>query len=155
METLKKIPHLLIYSWQYVTDLKVFILWQVTTEQLLSFFSQVGEVKYVRMAGDEKQPTKNAYVEFTDQRSISTALTYNGVMFQTLPIRYSRFFTNIGYCFWFKNMSSFIMIQNTHAISFYSKTQLQWMYLNKFSEIGFIPIILFYKWMINKTAIKN
>jgi arginine/serine-rich splicing factor 12 len=60
----------------------------VTTEQLLSLFSQVGEVKYVRMAGDEVQPTNNAFVEFTDQRSISTALTYNGVMFQTLPIRY-------------------------------------------------------------------
>lgn len=109
-----------------MTDLEVFILWQVTTEQLLSFFSQVGEVKYVRMAGDEKQPTKNAYVEFTDQRSISTALTYNGVMFQTLPIRYSRFFTKIGYCVMDSKMSSFIMLLNTHAFSYYSKTQLQW-----------------------------
>ena len=53
----------------------------------MNFFTQVGEIKYLRMAGDDGDDTKGAYVEFTDQRSIATALTYNGVMFQTTPIR--------------------------------------------------------------------
>ena len=60
---------------------------QVIPEQLLSFFSQVGEVKYVRMAGDDFQSTRFALIEFTDQRSVATSLTYNGVMFQGHPIK--------------------------------------------------------------------
>ncbi|XP_021378893.1 probable splicing factor, arginine/serine-rich 7 isoform X9 [Mizuhopecten yessoensis] len=58
----------------------------VAADQLLKFFSQVGEIKYVRMAGDESMLSRFAFVEFTDQRSVATALTYNGVVFQGRPI---------------------------------------------------------------------
>ncbi|WAR24472.1 RSP7-like protein [Mya arenaria] len=50
----------------------------VTGEQIMSFFTQVGEIKYVRMGGEDVEGGKCAYIEFTDQRSIATALTYNG-----------------------------------------------------------------------------
>ncbi|XP_071843230.1 uncharacterized protein [Apostichopus japonicus] len=59
----------------------------VTAEQLLSFFQKVGEVKYVRMAGDETQPTRFAFVEFTEQGSVAKALTYNSVMFAGRPLK--------------------------------------------------------------------
>ena len=52
---------------------------QVNAEQLVQFFSQAGEVMFVRMAGDENLPSRNAYVEFTNQRSVPVALAYNGV----------------------------------------------------------------------------
>lgn len=52
----------------------------------MTFFSQVGEVKYVRMAGDPNGPVLSGYIEFTDQRSVATALTYNAVMFQGKPM---------------------------------------------------------------------
>ncbi|XP_071757875.1 splicing regulatory glutamine/lysine-rich protein 1 isoform X5 [Centroberyx gerrardi] len=58
-----------------------------TAEQLLEFFKQVGEVKFVRMAGDETQPTRFAFVEFVDQDSVSRALTFNGVMFGDRPLK--------------------------------------------------------------------
>ncbi|XP_056146838.1 splicing regulatory glutamine/lysine-rich protein 1 isoform X2 [Lampris incognitus] len=58
-----------------------------TAEQLLEFFQQVGDVKYVRMAGDETQPTRFAFVEFVDQQSVSRALTFNGVMFRDRPLK--------------------------------------------------------------------
>lgn len=59
---------------------------QISGEQILTFFGQVGEIKYVRMAGDDTEGGKCAYIEFTDQRSLATALTYNGVMFQGRPL---------------------------------------------------------------------
>ena len=46
----------------------------------MQFFSQAGEVMFARMAGDENLPSRNAYVEFTNQRSVPTALAYNGVL---------------------------------------------------------------------------
>lgn len=52
----------------------------ITAEQLLAFFNRLGEVKYVRMAGDEAQPTRFAFVEFTEQSSVANALQYNGVI---------------------------------------------------------------------------
>ncbi|XP_054614025.1 splicing regulatory glutamine/lysine-rich protein 1 [Dunckerocampus dactyliophorus] len=58
-----------------------------TVDQLLEFFKQVGEVKFVRMAGDETQPTRFAFVEFVDQESVSRALTFNGVMFGDRPLK--------------------------------------------------------------------
>ncbi|XP_014784128.1 serine/arginine-rich splicing factor 11 isoform X5 [Octopus bimaculoides] len=61
----------------------------VTAEQLLAFFSQVGEVKYVRMAGEENMPTRCAFVEFTDQRAVATVLTYNNTMLGGRPIKVS------------------------------------------------------------------
>ncbi|KAM6975786.1 splicing regulatory glutamine/lysine-rich protein 1 isoform 1-T1 [Tautogolabrus adspersus] len=56
-------------------------------EQLLEFFKQVGDVKFVRMAGDETQPTRFAFVEFVDQESVNRALTFNGVMFGDRPLK--------------------------------------------------------------------
>ena len=64
-----------------------FLYFQVSGEHILSFFSQVGEIKYVRMGGEGIGEARCAYVEFSDQRSVATALTYNGVMFQGRPIR--------------------------------------------------------------------
>ncbi|XP_069819098.1 splicing regulatory glutamine/lysine-rich protein 1 isoform X1 [Dendropsophus ebraccatus] len=62
---------------------------QVTTtaEQLLEFFKQVGDVRFVRMAGDETQPTRFAFVEFSDQNSVMRALSFNGVMFGDRPLK--------------------------------------------------------------------
>lgn len=59
-----------------------------TAEQLLEFFKQVGDVKFVRMAGDETQPTRFAFVEFVEQESVARALTLNGVMFGDRPLKY-------------------------------------------------------------------
>ncbi|XP_034048895.1 splicing regulatory glutamine/lysine-rich protein 1 isoform X2 [Thalassophryne amazonica] len=58
-----------------------------TADQLLEFFKQVGDVKFVRMAGDETQPTRFAFVEFVEQDSVSRALTFNGVMFGDRPLK--------------------------------------------------------------------
>ncbi|XP_020932689.1 splicing regulatory glutamine/lysine-rich protein 1 isoform X4 [Sus scrofa] len=58
-----------------------------TADQLLEFFKQVGEVKFVRMAGDETQPTRFAFVEFADQNSVPRALAFNGVMFGDRPLK--------------------------------------------------------------------
>nr|XP_033785875.1 splicing regulatory glutamine/lysine-rich protein 1 isoform X2 [Geotrypetes seraphini] len=58
-----------------------------TAEQLLEFFKQVGEVKFVRMAGDETQPTRFAFVEFSDQNCVPRALAFNGVMFGDRPLK--------------------------------------------------------------------
>ncbi|MEQ2174215.1 hypothetical protein GOODEAATRI_005587, partial [Goodea atripinnis] len=55
--------------------------------QLLEFFKQVGDVKFVRMAGDETQPTRFAFVEFIEQESVARALTLNGVMFGDRPLK--------------------------------------------------------------------
>ncbi|KAI1289532.1 putative splicing factor, arginine/serine-rich 7 [Halotydeus destructor] len=62
-----------------------------TAEQLLKFFNQIGEVKFVRMAGDDTQPTRFAFVEFTDQSSVANALQYNGAIFvgRSLKINHS------------------------------------------------------------------
>jgi len=80
-EYLKIVPHE-----QFWLLLSTLVL-QVTGEQLMSFFAQVGEIKYVRMGAEEVDGGKCGYIEFTDQRSICTALTYNGVMFQGKPLR--------------------------------------------------------------------
>jgi len=59
----------------------------VTAEALLQFFNQIGEVKFVRMAGEETQPTRFAFVEFSDVGAVAQALTYNGVMFFNRPLK--------------------------------------------------------------------
>ncbi|XP_028457515.1 splicing regulatory glutamine/lysine-rich protein 1 isoform X1 [Perca flavescens] len=58
-----------------------------TADQLLEFFKQVGDVKFVRMAGDETQPTRFAFVEFVEQDSVVRALTFNGIMFGDRPLK--------------------------------------------------------------------
>ncbi|XP_025109567.1 probable splicing factor, arginine/serine-rich 7 isoform X5 [Pomacea canaliculata] len=69
---------------------------KTTAESLITYFSQVGEVKYVRMAGDETGMARSAYIEFTDQRSVATCLTYGGTMFGGRPISVSHAMTNIS-----------------------------------------------------------
>ncbi|EEC09094.1 splicing factor, arginine/serine-rich, putative, partial [Ixodes scapularis] len=53
--------------------------------------NQMGEVKYVRMAGGESQPTRFAFVEFTEQSSVGRALQFNGIEFagRSLKINHS------------------------------------------------------------------
>jgi len=51
----------------------------VTAEQLLQLFgAQAGEVKYVRMAGDEELGSRAAFIEFTEQASVIKALSLTG-----------------------------------------------------------------------------
>ncbi len=45
----------------YVCACALSFVQQLTAEQVLTFFQPCGEIKYVRMAGDETQPTR--YVE--------------------------------------------------------------------------------------------
>lgn len=52
----------------------------VPPEQVLDFFNDIGEVNYLRIAGDDTQPTRFAFVEFTHQSSIANALQHNGTM---------------------------------------------------------------------------
>ncbi|KAL3867737.1 hypothetical protein ACJMK2_040598 [Sinanodonta woodiana] len=65
-----------------------------TGEHVLSFFSQVGEIKYVKLSEDS-DGTRIALVEFSDQRSIASALTYSGVMFQNRPLRVTHSYSSI------------------------------------------------------------
>ena len=53
----------------------------------MTFFGKVGEIKYVRMAGDENAPIRAAYIEFTDQRCVAPSLGYNNQMFAAKPMR--------------------------------------------------------------------
>jgi len=51
----------------------------VTPEQLLQLFgTQAGEVKYVRMAGDEGFVSRAAFIEFTEQAPVMRALALTG-----------------------------------------------------------------------------
>jgi arginine/serine-rich splicing factor 12 len=54
---------------------------------VLTFFQPCGEIKYVRMAGDETQPTRFAFVEFACPDSVPIALQYNGAMFGDRPVK--------------------------------------------------------------------
>lgn len=64
---------------------------KLPADSVLEFFNSIGEVKYVRMAGDESQPTRFAFIEFTDQSTVANALQYNGVSFggRALKINHS------------------------------------------------------------------
>lgn len=68
---------------------------KVTGEMLMTFFGKVGEIKYVRMAGDENAPIRAAYIEFTDQRCVAPSLGYNNQMFAAKPMRIEHSKTNI------------------------------------------------------------
>lgn len=50
----------------------------IPPDQVLEFFNGIGEVKYIRVAGDDTQPTRFAFVEFTHQSSVANALQHNG-----------------------------------------------------------------------------
>lgn len=85
---------LVIYAYKALHNL-CFVPQTTTADQLLEFFKQVGDVKFVRMAGDETQPTRFAFVEFVEQDSVARALTFNGVMFGDRPLKYVFFGLNV------------------------------------------------------------
>lgn len=60
---------------------------KIPADTVLEFFNSIGEVKFVRMAGDESQPTRFAFIEFTDQSTVANALQYNGVTFAGRPLK--------------------------------------------------------------------
>jgi arginine/serine-rich splicing factor 12 len=53
----------------------------VSLENLNDLFSQVGEVRFIRFAGDENASVKSAYIEFSEQPHIIKALCLNGLFF--------------------------------------------------------------------------
>lgn len=59
----------------------------ISAEQVMQFFIGCGEIKYVRMAGDESQPTRFAFVEFSDSGCMQRALSMNGAIFGDRPIK--------------------------------------------------------------------
>jgi len=63
----------------------------VTSETLLQFFNNIGEVKFIRLAGDDSKPTRFAFVEFANREAVAKALTYNGILYygKTLKISHS------------------------------------------------------------------
>lgn len=63
----------------------------IPPDQVLKFFNDIGEVKYIRMAGDDTQPTRFAFVEFTHQSSVANALQHNGYVLgsRSLKINHS------------------------------------------------------------------
>ena len=88
----------------------------MSAEQLLTFFNQMGEVKYIRMAGDETQPTRFAFVEFTDQSSVANALQYNGVIFGGRPLKWEYLTSDI-----IQTSTIFNWFQNKPFEQFYSE----------------------------------
>ena len=50
----------------------------LSPEVLMQFFTQAGEIKYMRMAGEESLSIRNAFIEYTDQNSVIKALGLNG-----------------------------------------------------------------------------
>lgn len=59
----------------------------IPPDQVLKFFNDIGEVKYIRMAGDDTQPTRFAFVEFTNQSSVANALQHNGFALGSRPLK--------------------------------------------------------------------
>jgi len=53
----------------------------------MKFFSSCGEVKYVRMAGEESQPTRFAFVEFGHVDDVEKAMKLNGSLLDDRPIK--------------------------------------------------------------------
>lgn len=56
-------------------------------EQLMKFFSSCGEVKFVRMAGEESQPTRFAFVEFGHVDDVEKAMKLNGSLLDDRPVK--------------------------------------------------------------------
>lgn len=63
----------------------------IPPDQVMSFFNDFGEVKFIRLAGDETQPTRFAFVEYYHQSSVANALRHNGFILgsRTLKINHS------------------------------------------------------------------
>ena len=65
---------------------------EVASEQVMAFFSGIGEVKYLRFVKDGDGGKNYAFIEFTNLGSVPTALQYNGVLFggKCLKVNYSK-----------------------------------------------------------------
>jgi len=65
---------------------------ELASEQVMAFFSGVGEVKYLRFVKDGDGGKNYAFIEFTNLGSVPTALQYNGVLFggKCLKVNYSK-----------------------------------------------------------------
>merc|ERR1739838_976597 len=61
----------------------------VTYDKLMTFFSLRGDVKCVRLAGDETQPTRFAFVEFATTEHVKAAIATTGTFFFDRPIKVS------------------------------------------------------------------
>lgn len=59
----------------------------VPSDQVMKFFNDLGEVKFIRIAGDETQPTRFAFVEYTHQSSVMNALQQNGSVLGSRPLK--------------------------------------------------------------------
>lgn len=59
----------------------------LTADQVMNFFEPCGKINFVRMAGDETQPTRFAFVEFADHKSMQVALQMNGAMLGDRPVK--------------------------------------------------------------------
>ena len=79
------------------------ILSNVSLENLNDLFSQVGEVRFIRFAGDENASVKSAYIEFSEQPHIIKALCLNGLFFGGKHIKFVFFISS----FWIFNKFSF------------------------------------------------
>ena len=58
-----------------------YYLQNATAENLMDFFSAAGDVRFVRMAGDETQPTRFAFVEFATVKDVQAAIRMSGQVF--------------------------------------------------------------------------
>jgi arginine/serine-rich splicing factor 12 len=61
----------------YVSNLTA----NISLENINDLFCQIGEIRFIRFAGDENAPTKSAYIEFSEQPYIVKALCLNGLFF--------------------------------------------------------------------------
>lgn len=63
----------------------------IPADQVMEFFNNIGEVKFIRLAGDDTQPTRFAFVEYYHQSSVANALQKNGLILgtRTLKINHS------------------------------------------------------------------
>jgi hypothetical protein len=63
---------------------------RVTPADLVDFFSVCGPVAYIRMAGDESQPTRFAFIEFLDIDAAHRAMAMSGKILMDRPIKINR-----------------------------------------------------------------
>ncbi|KAK9702851.1 hypothetical protein K7432_011051 [Basidiobolus ranarum] len=59
----------------------------ITEAELIKFFSTCGPVIYVKMAGDAAQPTRFAFLEFSNIPAAQMALNMNGVLLGERPLK--------------------------------------------------------------------
>lgn len=60
---------------------------QVTEEQLANLFQACGRVVDCRVCGDPNSAMKFAFIEFLEQTAVKTALTRNGIVLGTYPLK--------------------------------------------------------------------